>query len=138
MPGSMQHFDNGDGVGKFGYVDGMVASVPDRKSPGLQLARTRSQDGRVVVSGEGCDCASLMVGASDVPAGKVTDFKRAVQAKDGETVVCGWIEWPDKSTRDAGRSTLMHDPRMRDTPPVWDGRLAIFGGFVPILDTARA
>ena len=71
----------------------------------------------------------------DVPAGKVTDFKRAVQAKDGETVVFGWIEWPDKPTRDAGMGALMQDPRMHETPPVWNGPLAIFGGFTPILDT---
>ena len=74
---------------------------------------------------------------SDVPTGKVTDFKRAVQAKDGETVVFGWIEWPDKPTREAGMGALMQDPRMRETPPAWNGQLAIFGGFTPILDTAH-
>ena len=74
----------------------------------------------------------------DVPAGKVTDFKRAVQAKDGEAVVFGWIEWPDKPTRDAGMGALMQDPRMRETPPAWNGPLAIFGGFTPILDTGHA
>ena len=72
---------------------------------------------------------------ADVPDGKVTDFKRAVQAKEGETVVFGWIEWPDKATRDAGMGALMHDPRMRAIPMVWNGQLAIFGGFRPILDT---
>ena len=74
----------------------------------------------------------------DVPDGKATDFRRAVQAKDGETVVFGWIEWPDKPTRDAGMGALMQDPRMRETPPPWNGPLAIFGGFTPILDTSHA
>jgi uncharacterized protein YbaA (DUF1428 family) len=74
----------------------------------------------------------------DVPAGKVTDFRRAVQAKDGETVVMGWIEWPDKPTRDAGMRALMDDPRMREAPSPWNGQLAIFGGFLPILDTGHA
>ena len=32
----------------------------------------------------------------------------------------------------------MQDPRMRETPPVWNGKLAIFGGFTPIHDTAHA
>ena len=73
-----------------------------------------------------------------MPAGKVTDFKRAVQAKDGETVIFGWIDWPDKSTRDAGMGALMQDARMRETPPAWNGKLAIFGGFAPILDTTHA
>ena len=74
----------------------------------------------------------------DVPAGKLTDLRRAVQAKDGETVVFGWIEWPDKATRDAGMGALMEDSRMRDTPPPWNGQLAIFGAFTPILDTSHA
>jgi uncharacterized protein YbaA (DUF1428 family) len=58
-----------------------------------------------------------------------------VQAKTGETVVFGWIEWPDKPTRDAGMGALMQDPRMREIAPAWNGALAIFGGFMPILDT---
>jgi uncharacterized protein YbaA (DUF1428 family) len=126
-------FDTGDG-GKFGYVDGMVASVPNGNRDGhiAHAAKTtklfQEKGALRVVNGWG----------ADVPDGKVTDFKRAVQAKDGETVVFGWIEWPDKPTRDAGMGALMQDPRMRETPPAWNGPLAIFGGFVPILDTGRA
>ena len=126
-------FDTG-GDGQFGYVDGMVASVPDDKRPDFvdhaaRIARLFQERGALrVVDGWGID----------VPAGKVTDFKRAVQAKDGETVVFGWIEWPDKPTRDAGMSALMQDPRMREIPPAWNGQLAIFSGFTPILDTSYA
>jgi hypothetical protein len=32
----------------------------------------------------------------------------------------------------------MQDPRMRETPPAWNGQLAIFGGFTMILDTGHA
>jgi uncharacterized protein YbaA (DUF1428 family) len=126
-------FDTG-GIGQFGYVDGMVASVPDGKRQGfidhaVKAARLFQENGALrVVNGWG----------ADVPDGKVTDFRRAVQAKDGETVVFGWIEWPDKPTRDAGMRALMQDPRMRETPPAWNGQLAIFGGFAPILDTGHA
>jgi uncharacterized protein YbaA (DUF1428 family) len=70
--------------------------------------------------------------------GKITDFRRAVQANDTETVVFSWIWWPDKATRDAGMQALMQDTRMRDAPPAWNGQLAIFGGFAPILDTIHA
>ena len=126
-------FDTGEG-GKFGYVDGMVASVPDGKCQGFidhaaKTARFFQEKGALrVVDGWGVD----------VPAGKVTDFKRAVQANDGETVIFGWREWPDKPTRDAGMGALMQDPRMRETPPAWNGPLAIFGGFTPFLDTGHA
>jgi uncharacterized protein YbaA (DUF1428 family) len=37
----------------------------------------------------------------DVPEGKVTDFHRPVQKKDGEVVLFSWIEWP--SNAKAGR-----------------------------------
>ena len=36
----------------------------------------------------------------DVPTGEVTDFYKAVQAKEDETVTFSWIEYPDKATQD--------------------------------------
>jgi uncharacterized protein YbaA (DUF1428 family) len=125
--------DTGD-RGRFGYVDAVVASVPDGDRQGF-IDHTAKAAGLFQEKG----ALRLVDGwGIDVPAGKVTDFKRAVQAKDGETVVFGWIEWPDKPTRDAGMGALMQDPRMREAPPAWNGQLAIFGGFTPILDTSHA
>ena len=74
--------------------------------------------------------------ADDVPDGKVTDFRRAVQAKVGETVVFSWIEWPDKATRDAGMKKVMEDPRMQpgDEPMPFDGPRMVFGGFQAVVD----
>ena len=40
--------------------------------------------------------------SEDVPHGEVTDYYRAVQAKEGEKVVLSFIEWPDKATRADG------------------------------------
>jgi uncharacterized protein YbaA (DUF1428 family) len=75
----------------------------------------------------------------DVPDGKVTDFRRAVQATAEETVVFSWIEWPDKATRDAGMKKMMEDPRMDPAtpgnPPMpFDGKRMIFGGFAPVVE----
>src|SRR3546814_15442197 len=73
-----------------------------------------------------------------VPDGKVTDFKRAVEAREDETVVFSWIEWPDKQTRDAGMARIMEDPTMRDTPKPFDGKRMNFGGFVTIISEERS
>jgi len=72
----------------------------------------------------------------DVPVGKQTDFRRAVQAKEDETVVFAWIEWPDKATRDAAMKKMMDDPRMgpETNPMPFDGARMIYGGFAPAVD----
>ncbi len=72
----------------------------------------------------------------DVPDGKLTDFRRAVQATAEESVVFSWVEWPDKATRDEGMKKMMEDPRMdpSSNPMPFDGKRMIFGGFVPVVD----
>jgi uncharacterized protein YbaA (DUF1428 family) len=72
----------------------------------------------------------------DVPKRKVTDFWRAVDAKDDETIVFSWIEWLSKKARDEAWPKLMADPRMqpnKDNMP-FDGKRMIYGGFATILD----
>ena len=71
-----------------------------------------------------------------MPDGKQTDFRRAVQAKEDETVVFSWVEWPDKATRDAGMKQMMDDPRMDPAanPMPFDGARMIFGGFAAVVD----
>jgi len=71
----------------------------------------------------------------DVPAGKVTDFRRAVLAEDGEHVVYSWIEWPSKQVRDEAWPKLMKDERMMpDGDMPFDGKRMVYGGFETILD----
>ena len=78
---------------------------------------------------------SCVVGwGEDVPAGKHTDFQRAVDLAGGETVVVCWMTWPDKATRDAAHAAMkdaMSAEDMADMP--FDGKRMIFGGFVPVL-----
>ena len=125
-------YDSGD-QGKFAYVDAIVGSAPSdgQKAFGDNAAildKFFLREGALrTVDGWG----------ADVPDGKVTDFKRAVAAEVGETVVFGWIEWPDKATRDAAFTKVMQDPEMQAIKPTFDMKRAIFGGFVPILDTAH-
>jgi len=75
---------------------------------------------------------------TDVPDGKVTDFKRAVNAEAGENVVFAWIEWPSKEARDKGNKAMMEDPAMNDMDMPFDGKRMIFGGFEVLLDTKAA
>lgn len=71
----------------------------------------------------------------DVPRGKVTDFYMATQAKDDETVVFSWIEWPDRATADAAYAKMMDDPEMQKMPEMpFDGMRMMWGGFEPVVD----
>ena len=73
---------------------------------------------------------------SDVPEGKVTDFRKAVDAKPDEKVVFSWFEYPSRAARDAANEKFMSDPRMaemgKDMP--FDGKRMIMGGFEAIVD----
>src|SRR5215210_6703398 len=51
---------------------------------------------------------------SDVPEGKVTDFRKAVDAKPDEKVVFSFFEYPSKQERDAATEKFMSDPRMKE------------------------
>jgi uncharacterized protein YbaA (DUF1428 family) len=117
------------------YVDGFVIAVP------------RSNKQEFIDHARAGDSVFLELGATrilecwqdDVPDGKVTDFRRAVQAAEDEVVVFSWIEWPDKATRDAGMSRMTElmktDDRMNPekNPMPFDGKRLIYGGFEPIV-----
>ena len=114
------------------YVDGFVMAVPTaNKQKFIDHAGTFDKLFIEFGATRVTECWG-----DDVPTGKVTDFQRSVQAKDDETVVFSWIEWPDKPTRDAGMQKMMTDPRMdpEKTPMPFDGKRMIFGGFAPIVD----
>lgn len=117
------------------YIDGFLIAVPKaNKEKFVQHAETADS-----VLMEWGATRVLECWGDDVPDGKVTDFRRAVQAKEDEAVVFGWIEWPDKITRDAGMKKMMSgmesDPRINSekNPMPFDGMRMVYGGFVPIV-----
>jgi uncharacterized protein YbaA (DUF1428 family) len=114
------------------YVEGFVVAVPTANK---ETYRKHAADAAPLFREFG---VSRMVEAwgDDVPDGKVNDLKGAVQAKDDETVVFSWFEYPDKATRDAANEKMMSDPRMAamggEMP--FDGKRMIIGGFDSIVD----
>jgi uncharacterized protein YbaA (DUF1428 family) len=117
------------------YVDGCVIAVPNANKQKF-IAHAKQMDAMFLEFGATkiVDCWG-----DDVKAGKLTDFRRAVDATEDESVVFSWIEWPDKSTRDAGMAKMMADPRMKpdNNPMPFDAKRMIFGGFEPVVTLAR-
>ncbi len=118
------------------YIDGFVIPVPAAKRQEF-IDHARNADSLFMEMG-----ALRVVEAwgDDVPEGKVTDFRRAVDASSDEIVAFSWIEWPDKATRDAAFARMMsedfNDPRMDQSrnPMPFDGKRMIFGGFAAVVD----
>jgi uncharacterized protein YbaA (DUF1428 family) len=73
---------------------------------------------------------------SDVPEGKVTDFRKAVDATPGEKIVFSWFEYPSRQDRDAANEKFMSDPRMEEMGKnmPFDGKRMIMGGFDAIVE----
>ena len=117
------------------YIDGFVIAVPKANK---QKFIDHANKGDSVFAELGAT-RILECWGDDVPEGKLTDFRRAVQANEDEAVVFSWIEWPDKATRDAAVSRMDElmktDDRMNPekNPMPFDGARMIYGGFAPIV-----
>jgi uncharacterized protein YbaA (DUF1428 family) len=114
------------------YIDGFVIPVfPGKKEAYREMAASAAK----VFQKFGA-LQIIEAWEDDVPNGQVTDFRRAVQARDGESIVFSWILWPSREARDEGNKKAMADPRMqpsRDMP--FDMKRMIVGGFTPIVET---
>jgi uncharacterized protein YbaA (DUF1428 family) len=114
------------------YVEGFVLAVPaDKKDAYRQQAADA-----VPLFKEFGVTRHVEAWGDDVPDGKVTDFKGAVKAEEGEVVVFSWFEYPDRATRDAANAKMMSDPRMEEMGAnmPFDGKRMIVAGFAPIVD----
>ena len=117
------------------YVDGFVLAVPSANKQQF-IEHAQFFDSMLLEMGA---TRILECWGDDVPDGKVTDFRRAVQAAGEETVCFSWVEWPDKATRDAAfaemEEKMKTDERFNPekNPMPFDGKRMIFGGFVPVV-----
>jgi uncharacterized protein YbaA (DUF1428 family) len=113
------------------YVEGFVLAVPAENKEAF-----RRQAADLAPLFKECGVRrQVECWGDDVPHGKLTDFYGAVQAKEDETIVFAWFEYPDKATREAANEKMRTDPRMQPTgDSPFDGQRMIFGGFDAIVD----
>ena len=114
------------------YVEGFIAAVPKANKDAY---RKHAADAAPIFQEFGVS-RHVEAWGDDVPQGKHTDFRMAVNAKDDEEVVFAWFEYPDKATRDSANEKMRTDERMArmgaDMP--FDGKRMFWGGFTPIVD----
>ena len=110
------------------YLDAFVIPVPKDK---VEDYKAFSHAMMHYWTDNGCLQYVECIG-DDVPAGEVTSFPKAVQAKDDEVVAVGFAVWPDKAARDAANAKMMAAPQP-DTPMPFDGKRMFWGGFEPIV-----
>jgi len=113
------------------YIDGFIIPVPEGKRDAYLAMAAKA----VSIFKEYGGTRVVEWWGDDVPDGKVTDFKRAVNAETGETVVFSWTVWPSKEARNEGNRKIMEDPRMNMADIPFDGKLMIYGGFSILLDS---
>ena len=113
------------------YVEGFVVAVP---AANKEIYRKHASEALPIFKEFGVT-RMVETWGDEVPDGKVTDFKGAVKAKDGETVVFGWVEWASKAARDEAWGKIRQDARMNNGAPMpFDGQRMIYGGFATLLD----
>jgi uncharacterized protein YbaA (DUF1428 family) len=116
------------------YVAGFVIPVP---AENLEAYRQWAKNSAALFREYGCleivDCWE-----DNVPAGRYTDFRRAVAAKDGEKIVFSWQVWPDKATLDTAEAKMHEDPRFEVSGEIpFDPKRLILGCFQPIHSMGR-
>ncbi|MFD2165695.1 DUF1428 domain-containing protein [Thalassotalea euphylliae] len=69
-------------------------------------------------------------------------FTKAVDAKEDEVVIFGWVTFASKEARDEANKKVANDPRVealvapltQDTDrPIFDATRMVYGGFKPLL-----
>jgi len=114
------------------YVEGFVLAVP---SASKEEYRKHAAEAVALFKEFGVR-RHVETWGDDVPAGKLNDFRTAVEAKEGEEIVFSWFEYPDRAARDAANSKMMSDSRMQDMGQgmPFDGQRMIVSGFESIVD----
>ncbi len=112
------------------YIEGFVAAVPTANK---EAYRKQAIEAAAYFKKLGATRLVECWG-DDVPKGVLTDFYKATQAKDDETPIFSWVEYPDRATRDAANKTMAEDSKTASMDMPFDGKRMFWGGFEQIVD----
>ena len=114
------------------YFEGFIAPVPEANKDAY---RKHASDFASISPDIGIG-RHVEAWDSDVPEGKVTDFRKSVDAKPDEKVVFAWFEYPGRAERDAANEKMRSDERMKEmgSNMPFDGKRMIYGGFDAIVE----
>ena len=117
------------------YFEGFVLSVPAAKKDAFRDHAKEVAD----AAREFGIARQLEAWESDVPEGKLTDFRKAVNAGPDEKIVFSFFEYRSKADRDSANEKFRSDPRMQPiaqkTP--FDAKRMILGGFEAIVEEGQ-
>ena len=117
------------------YFEGFVLAVPTTNKDAF-TAHARQVAGFAREFGV---ARQLEAWEDDVPEGKVTDFRKAVDAKPDEKIVFSFFEYPSKAVRDSANEKFRSDPRLQplaEKSP-FDAKRMILGGFEAIVEEGQ-
>jgi uncharacterized protein YbaA (DUF1428 family) len=116
------------------YIAGFVIPVPEEK---MEAYRKWAENGAAIFKEYGC-IEIVESWEDNVPSGKCTDFRRAVDAKDGEKIFFSWQVWPDKATLDSAEAKMDKDRRLEVAGEIpFDPKRLILGCFKPVYTMGR-
>lgn len=118
------------------YFEGFIVPVPEANKEAF--ARHAN-----ILSPALRECGvqrQLEAWGTDLPEGKSTDFRKAVDAKPGENAVFAWFEYRDRQARDASNEKMMSNPEMAEMggEVPFDGKRMILGGFEAVVEEGSA
>ncbi|RNC80040.1 MAG: DUF1428 domain-containing protein [Balneola sp.] len=121
------------------YIDGFVLPVPR-----VHLDEYKNVAGQVAEIWKEYGALSYFeyVG-EDLTLEGIRSFVEAVDAKEDEAIVFGWVVFPSKEVRDSANEQVPADPRMTElvTPLlnpqrlIFDAARMVYGGFKPLVQS---
>jgi uncharacterized protein YbaA (DUF1428 family) len=117
------------------YFEGFIVPVPKANKEEF-----RTHAGEVAEFAREFGVArQLEAWENDVPEGKVTDFRKAVNANADEHIVFSFFEYATKAERDAANEKFRNDSRLLPLAGKmpFDGKRMILGGFEAIVEEGQ-